>query len=64
MSDMVFDVMLDCGHTNHDSLPNANKKPTWMVGSAIPPKGATGKCDTCGLESKVIDTKLIQGWGD
>lgn len=64
MGDMIWDTFLDCGHINHDKLPNANKRPIWMVGSVIPEIGAVGECGTCGKQSKVIKTKLIQGWGD
>ena len=64
MGDMIFDVYLNCGHVNHDSMPNANKRPCWMVADAVPPIGARGTCDTCGLESQVIKTDLKQGWGD
>lgn len=64
MGDMIYDVFLECGHVNHEVMRNANKKPVWMVGSAIPPIGATGKCDTCGMITKVTKTHLIQGWGE
>lgn len=61
---MIYDVLLDCGHVNHETLPNANKRPCWMVADAVPPKGAKGKCNTCGLVSTVTNTKLLQGWGE
>jgi len=64
MGDLIYDVFLDCGHVNHEKMINANKKPVWMVGSAIPSNGATGRCDICGNVSTVESTKLIHGWGD
>ena len=62
MGDLIHDVYLECGHKDTVVQRDAGRKPMWMISS--PEIGAHGECPWCRTQQKVVNVKLVQGWGD
>jgi len=60
--DLVHHIYLECGHMDTVTQINAAHRPMWML--SAPEIGAVGECPWCKEDKKVVNVKLVQGWGD